>query len=250
MKRKTAVITGAGSGIGRAAALHFAQKKYRVVALGRTLSKVAETAALARSDEEIFPIAVDVTQPAQLTQAIQSVKQVNALVINAGICEQSATNDADADLVWRRVIDTNLTGSWNTVHAVSERLHQGAKVVFVSSGLGKLGRAEYTAYAASKHGMLGMMKCLALEWAPRKINVNAVCPGWVDTDMALSDLQKSAQRHRSSIDAEELLATAAIPIGRFVSAAEVASLIGWLCSAEATAITGQACNISGGEFGL
>ena len=250
MTRKSALVTGAGSGIGRAVALQLAQKKYRVFALGRTLSKVNETAALAGKDELIVPLCADVSQKDDLERALYPLLQVDVVVANAGICKRAKTASVEADDVWRRVIDTNLTGSWNTMRAVCEKLRPGARVVLVSSGLGKLGRAGYTAYAASKHGVLGIMKCLSLEWAKDKIGVNAVCPGWVDTEMALSDLQQSANTNGTSVEVEGQMATASIPLKRFVTATEVASLITWLCSSEAGAITGQACNISGGEFGV
>ena len=250
MSTKTAVVTGAGSGIGRATALHLAQKGYEVIAIGRTRSSLLQTASCTQRNESIIPLCADITQEESLQNIFNQIDTLDILVVNAGVCERAATDADNASSVWRRVIDTNLTGSWNTVQAATEHLRKGARVIFVSSGLGKLGRAEYTAYAASKHGMLGMMRCLALEWAPRQIAVNAVCPGWVDTEMALSDLQQSAQKQGTSIDAEGVLATENIPMGRFVAPAEVAALIGWLCSSDAAAITGQACNISGGEFGL
>ena len=250
MIKKTALITGAGSGIGRETAIYFAQKGYTVFAMGRSQPRLNETAALIGKAGRITPLCADATQIVALSDALRSLSRVDVLVVNAGICKQSAVHAPEADAVWHQVINTNLTGSWNTVHVTNDLLQKGGKVVLVSSGLGKLGRAEYTAYAASKHGLPGMMKCLALEWAHRKINVNAVCPGWVDTRMAQSDLQKSAVENHTSLNAERIRPTKSIPIGRFVTAKEVAALTGWLCSNNACAITGQAFNISGGEFGL
>jgi NAD(P)-dependent dehydrogenase (short-subunit alcohol dehydrogenase family) len=150
--------------------------------------------------------------------------------------------------VWRDVLATNLDGVFNTLHAAEPHLNESARVVVVSSGLGKLGRAAFGAYAASKHGVLGLMKCAAKELAPRKITVNAVCPGWVDTEMARTDVVRLARdlsRDASDVEADIVRN---IPVGRFVQPEEVAALIGWLVSDEAATVTGEAFNISGGEF--
>ncbi|MBN2528449.1 MAG: SDR family oxidoreductase [Deltaproteobacteria bacterium] len=250
MKRSTAVVTGAGSGIGRETALWLARKGVQVFAVGRKPAMLNGTASLDTTHSFIFPLCADVTLEEELEAAFTPLKKVDIVVVNAGICETAAINASKAATVWQRVIHTNLTGSWNTLHTLADKLTDGARVVLVSSGLGKLGRAHYTAYSASKHGMLGVMKSLALEWAPKQIRVNAVCPGWVETEMAMADLRRAAKRNKTSIDIEGIRATERIPIGRFVQAKEVANLIGWLCSDESSGITGQAYNISGGEFGL
>jgi NAD(P)-dependent dehydrogenase (short-subunit alcohol dehydrogenase family) len=250
MTNSIAVVTGAGSGIGREVALHFARKQLHVFAVGRNRDKLHKTVALANAGESIVPICADITHPDSLRLALSDIGRVDILVVNAGICERANMSDSDAADVWQKVIATNLTGSWHTLHGVCDRLAEGARVVMVSSGLGKTGRAGYTAYAASKHGMLGIMRCLSLEWAPRKITVNAVCPGWVNTEMALADLNTTASLQGTSVHLENKKATENIPMGRFVTSHEVASLIGWLCSDDSRMITGQAYNISGGEIGL
>jgi NAD(P)-dependent dehydrogenase (short-subunit alcohol dehydrogenase family) len=137
---------------------------------------------------------------------------------------------------------------WRTLRAVVPSMAENGRVVIVSSGLGKRGRAGYGAYCASKHGVLGLVRALAPELAPRGITINAVCPGWVDTGMAASDLARTARERGTSAAEERAAAEAAIPVGRFVAPAEVAGLIAFLASIEAAAITGQAYNVSGGEF--
>lgn len=175
---------------------------------------------------------------------------MHAIVAAAGVCRQAGIGDPEADDVWREAIAVNLTGAFHTVRAAAPLLPAGGRVVLVSSGLGKLGRARYAAYAASKHGVLGLARSLALELAPRKIAVNAVCPGWVDTEMARADLASTAAREGISIEEVRARAEGRIPLGRFVAADEVAALIAFLLGPDAAAITGEAFNVSAGEFGL
>lgn len=187
------------------------------------------------------------TVPTAIASVLADVSRIDTLVVNAGRCETAAIDHADAPAVWRRVMAVNLDGAFHTLRAASERLVDGGRVVLVSSGLGRRGRPEYAAYTAAKHGVLGLCKALALEWAPRRITVNAVCPGWVDTDMARGDVARTAAQNGEPTAAFRARAEAGIPLGRFVSADEVAALIGWLASADAGMITGQAYGISGGE---
>jgi NAD(P)-dependent dehydrogenase (short-subunit alcohol dehydrogenase family) len=191
----------------------------------------------------------DVADLGSLDRALADLGEVHAVVAAAGICRQASIDEPSADAVWREVLDVNLTGTWNTLRAVSGRLVRGGAIVAVSSGLGKLGRAHYSAYAASKHGVLGLVRSLAQELAPRGVRANAVCPGWVDTEMARQDLVRTAAREGVSADEIASRALAGIPLGRFVRAEEVAALIGFLLGPGAGAITGEAFNVSAGEFG-
>jgi NAD(P)-dependent dehydrogenase (short-subunit alcohol dehydrogenase family) len=216
-----ALVTGASRGIGRATAHRLAEAGLRVLAWGRP---------------------PDIADLPQLERAFEDVGGLDVLVVNAGVCRSADLDDPGAVEVWRHVMSVNLDGAFHCLRLASPRLRGGGRVVFVSSGLGKLGRGGKSAYAASKHGVLGLMRCAALELAPRGIRVNAVCPGWVDTDMARADLQRSGELRQE--------AEAQIPAGRFVRAAEVAEMIAWLASDRSSPVTGQAFNISGGEFGL
>jgi 3-hydroxybutyrate dehydrogenase len=248
VSRPLVLVTGAGSGIGRAVALALLGSGRDVLAAGRTAPPLAELARDAPPGSRVWPVAADVGRGPSLRAALLDGPPLHGVVACAGICRQARLDSADADEVWREVLAANLDGAWNTLRAARPRLADGGRIVVVSSGLGKLGRAGYGAYAASKHGVLGLVKCLALELAPRRVTVNAVCPGWVDTPMAAADVEATAATRGVGADAVRAEAAGGIPLGRFVDPAEVAALILWLLSPAAAAITGEAYNISGGEF--
>lgn len=238
-----AIITGAADGIGRETAWLLARKGYSIAAVGRTAASLdVLTAALRQEGHTADALRVDVADPAATHAALAPLPSAAVLVVNAGVCEQAAVGAFEADRVWRGVLGVNLDGAWHTVRAVLPAMSSGGRIIFVSSALGQAGRAEYTAYCASKHGLLGLMRALALEVAPRGITVNAVCPGWVDTRMAAADLAATAAKQGRAVGTLRAEVEAALPMGRFIGAAEVAGLVGYLASPGAAAITGQAWN--------
>lgn len=243
---RTCVVTGATSGIGWALTRLLVTGGDTVVGMGRDAAKLA--VARAEFGEAFVPMQVDVVDADEVSAALRDLGHIDALVVNAGKCDQARLEDANADAVWHDLLGVNLTGAFYCLRAARPNMTTGGRVVTVSSGLGKLGRAGYGAYAASKHGLLGLTKSAAAELAPEGINVNAVCPGWVDTPMAAADVKRTAER--AGVPTQELRAQAlaGIPLGRFVQSEEVAQLIVWLLSPAASAVTGQAYNISGGEF--
>jgi len=249
VEKQRAVITGAGSGIGYATQVKLLDLDYEVVAIGRNPKTLRESKeALGPKGDKVRILEADVSDGGTLRALLKDVGPVHALVANAGICCQARLDDPNSDQIWRDVLATNLDGVWNTLRSVVPLLVPNGRAVVVSSGLGKLGRAGYSAYSASKHAVLGLVKCLAQELAEIPITINAVCPGWVDTKMAEADLETTANAANLCISDVKKAALANIPLNRFVQPKEVANLICWLLSKEAQAITGQSFNISCGEF--
>ena len=243
-----ALVTGASSGIGAAVARRLAARGDKLVLGGRDRDRLAALAIELGGPDRAAVLAGDVADRAALTAALRALPPLDALVLAAGTCERARLDADDGDAVWFRVLDVNLHAVYAAIRAAAPRMPSGGRIVAVASGLGKLGRAGYAAYAASKHAVLGLVKCAARELAPRGITVNAVCPGWVDTPMARADLERSARETGRGVAAVTADVHAAIPIGRMVAADEVAALIELLVSPTAAAITGEAYNISGGEF--
>ncbi|MFU8802496.1 MAG: SDR family NAD(P)-dependent oxidoreductase [Bradymonadaceae bacterium] len=244
MKRKV-LITGGSSGIGLETARMLVEQGDQVIICGRDEEKL-EAARAELGDVEIYPL--DVVDQAGVEALFEVIGPIDVLVANAGVCLQARLDDEDSDDVWRRTLDVNLNGVYYCLKAAQKTMPDGSSIVTVSSGLGKNGRAGYEAYTASKHAVLGITKCVALELAPRNIRVNAVCPGWVDTPMSRADAAEGARRAGRPEDEFRSQAIAAIPLGRMVAPEDVASLIVFLCSPGASAITGQNYNISCGEF--
>lgn len=229
-----ALITGTTSGIGHALARHFTDRGQRVVGLARS-----DAPALAEAYRHVRG---DITDPRAREAAVRASERLDLLVLNAGVCRPAALDAEDAMETWAEVLAVNLHGPHALLCDALPILRPGAAVVFIGSTLSLRGRAGYAAYCTSKHGLLGLMRAAALELAPRGIRVNAVCPGWTETPMARADLQRSGAATRARADAEK-----ALPLGRFVEPAEVASLVAFLASGQAASITGQAYEISGGE---
>jgi len=245
---RVSLVTGASHGIGRATALRFASAGDRVFACGRDVDALRQLCVDAGADAVVQTLVFDVACATDVTRALDRVERLDVLVASAGICRTATMDAPDSATIWRSVLDTNLSGVYYTIAAALPKFNDGGRIVLVSSGLGKLGRAGYEAYCASKHGVLGLMRCLSRELAPRRITVNAVCPGWVATRMAHADIGSKAERE--SLAAPEVYerVIADIAIGRMVAADEVAALIQFIASSDAEALTGEAFNISGGEF--
>jgi NAD(P)-dependent dehydrogenase (short-subunit alcohol dehydrogenase family) len=242
------LITGGTSGIGFDTAAKYLADGDHVVVCGSTADKLADAVGKLAELGDVHGEVVDVADQAQVEALVEEHGPFDTVVANAGICWQARLDDENSDEVWARTMDVNVNGVYYTLKAAAKTMDDGGNMIVVSSGLGKNARAAYEAYTASKHAVLGLMKCVALELAPRNIRVNAVCPGWVDTPMSRADAAEAAERAGKEEQAFRNEAISGIPLGRMVDPDDVANLIHWLTSDAASAITGQSYNIACGEF--
>ena len=243
LKGKTALITGGGRGIGRAIALTFAQHGARVAVAARTREQVESVA------QEVGGVALvcDVANPDQVAQIFADLKP-DILVNNAGIAE-SATLTNTTDELWQRHLAINLSGTFYCTRAALPAMleKRWGRIINIASIAAKTGAPYIAAYAASKHGVLGLTRVVALEVAASGITCNAICPGYVDTDMVSRGVEQiTSKTGRSAEEALEILRRMS-PQNRLVTAEEVASMALLLASDDGRGINGQGINIDGGS---
>ncbi len=260
LQDKVAVITGGARGIGRAIAELFYREGARVAVASRSTKNLqAFTSELNQGDHRIVPFRCDVTNRDEVEVMVGNVVEVwdriDILVNNAGAGGRTPIDPGDAPGVqeaveakWQEILATNLTGPYYcTREAVRHMPENGTgRILNLSSVLGKFGVAGYAAYCASKHGVIGFTRALALELAPKKITVNALCPGWVSTDMARQGIEEGARQAGIAPEEFRRQAERRVPLGRFIEPAEVARLALFLASDAGASITGQAINLDGG----
>ena len=242
---KTALITGGGRGIGRAIALAFAREGIRIAVAARTAEQVEQVAREIGNDA--MALVCDVADPQSVAQMFERVGDVDILVNNAGVAE-SATVVNTTDELWHRHLSINLSGTFYcTRAALPAMLKKGwGRIINIASIAGKTGAPYIAAYSASKHGVLGLTKSIALEVATMGITVNAICPGYVDTDMVSRGVERITSR--TGRTAEEALDTLKkmSPQNRLVTVEEVAAVALLLASDEGRGINGQGINVDGG----
>ncbi len=242
---KVALVTGGSSGIGRATALCFAKHGARVVVADvddkgslETLSMITDTGGQA-----VF-VKTDVTKAADVegmvNKAVETYGRLDCAYNNAGI-EGATASIVDLDeRDWDRVIDVNLKGVWLCLrYQISQMLKQdGGAIVNTASIMGLIGGTNDCGYGASKHGVAGLTKTAAIEYARQGIRVNAVCPGTIDTPMARRIAVDNAEAEKSLIERH--------PIGRVGQPEEIAETVVWLCSDAASFVTGHMMSVDGG----
>ncbi|WP_116202634.1 mycofactocin-coupled SDR family oxidoreductase [Amycolatopsis circi] len=267
---KVALVTGAARGQGRAHAVRLAEEGADVIAVdiagpvetvpfpGATEDDLAETRRLvAKSGRKVIAAGVDVRDPEQLTRAVEDgvreLGRLDIVVANAGIFGTPAKVWEMSDALWQTTVDVNLTGVFNTVRAAVPHViatGEGGSVIITSSAAGLKGVPNYGSYAASKHGVLGLARTLAMELAEHRIRVNTVHPGNVDTDMIINDTTFRVFRpdleHPSKEDVEDSFASTNLLPVPWVEPSDIANAVVWLASDEAKFVTGVALPVDAG----
>ena len=244
---KTYIISGGGSGIGKAIAIQLASEGYQMILLGRDLSKL-ENAISQLPGENHLAFGADVSDKNSVLAVADKIKTIpiNGILANAGAGGENYWGENDR---WDEIMNTNLKGTYNFVNAFLPNLHlsknETKHILITSSVLARLGVLNYTAYCASKAGLLGLMRSWAMEFAPQNILVNAIAPGWVDTDMAQEGLQGIAD-HIGITKAEFFdIAMQSVPLKRMSQSQEIADLVSYLVKQKS--ITGQTIDINAGS---
>jgi NAD(P)-dependent dehydrogenase (short-subunit alcohol dehydrogenase family) len=242
LKGKTALISGASRGIGRAIAIRFAEHG-AFVGINYNSSKNAaeETLRIIESKKGTgMLLKGDIANIGDVKKVVnkfvEKAKYIDILVNNAGIYERNEFRNLSA-ATWRRVIDVNLTGCYNLCKCSLPYIREGGRIIFISSQLAFKGSSHGADYASSKAGMLGLMRSLALELAPKKILVNAIAPGTIDTDVIAHYTEEMRRKRESEI-----------PLGRLGKPEEIADVCLFLASDMASYITGETINVNGGLY--
>lgn len=245
LRGRVAVVTGGSRGIGRAVVELLAELGANVVinyVRGHEVAKAAVAAAQARKVEAIA-FQADVAEPSGgerlINATLERFKRIDILVCSAGIWEGAPVDEMTGEF-WDRTLDINLKGTWSVCRAAipAMKTQQSGKIVIVSSTAGQRGEANYSNYAASKGGQIAFTKSLAAELGQWGINVNAVAPGWVDTEMT--------QEALGNLDQREAIARS-IPVGAIATPEDIAAPIVFLCTDWARHITGEILNVNGGS---
>lgn len=251
LKGHHAVVTGAGSGIGRATAVRLAEAGCQVTLIGRHTGPLNETAG--QMGDLAFTAPADVTDTDALAAAIEAGRErfgpIDILINNAGTASSAPFLKTSADDL-RAMLALNLEAPAAAARLVLPDMltRRWGRIVNIASTAGLKGYAYVSAYVAAKHGLVGLTRALALEVATKGITVNAVCPGFTDTDLVARSVEAIVEKTGRDQDEARAALAASNPQGRLITPDEVAHTIVWLCSDSASGINGAAVPVAGGEL--
>ena len=254
LENRLAFITGGGRGIGRAIALAFAAEGASIVVAARTRAEIDKVASEVVNQFGVESLAVecDVANAESVLSAFSGLKEKfgrgpDIVVNNAGIAETALFVNTD-EALWECHLNINLGGTFRCTHAgLPEMIEHGwGRIINIASIAGKTGAPYVSAYAASKHGVLGLTRSLALEVAAQGITVNAICPGYVETEMTSRGIENIVEKTGKSADEALKMLERMSPQNRLVTPEEVAALAVLLASEDGRGINGQAINVDGG----
>lgn len=248
---KFVLITGAGTGIGRSIAQTLDEQGFSLILCGRNLENLQETKSQLKNSANHSIHSCDIRKIGDVQSALEksNTKTLYSLIANAGVGGENRYGEKDR---WQEVIETNLTGTYQTVQECLPYLKKDEapykKIVILSSILARLGVPGYSAYCASKAGLLGLTRSLAAEFSGDKILINALCPGWVNTEMAQEGIEGFAEALNITKEQAYEEAMKPVPLGKMSEPEEIAQFVGYLLSEQQTSLTGQTIDINNGAL--
>lgn len=247
---KVAVITGGGTGIGRSIACSLANRGAKIALLGRRIEPLEEVAREVGGDA--MALSVDVRDRAAQEAAFQEIASafgpLHILVANAGIGGPDIWEGEDR---FDSIVRTNINGAYYSVRAFQSQMDGGPAprhIIVMSSCVARFGVAGIAGYSASKAGQLGLTRSLAAELAPEQVRVNAICPGWVDTQMAKERMSELGEMENRAYEDQKKRLLGEVPLGRITSPEEIAALVVFICSPSGASFTGQAFDPNDGQW--
>lgn len=243
MQGKRVLVTGGGSGTGADLARGFADAGAEVVICGRRPQTLAEVA----THPGIRALACDVTDEASVAALFQAAGPVDVVVANAGQSTSGPFAKTSLD-DWNRMLTVNLTGTFLTFREGLRQMPGWGRLIAIASTSGLKGYARVAPYAAAKHGVVGLVRSLALEVARGPVTVNAICPGFLDTEMTEASIRNISDKTGRTPEQARAALAAFNPQNRLIQPSEVTATALWLCGAGAQGVNGQAIALAGGEI--